>query len=116
MTDKYTKAKDYLGKTVSVKVDRPLGSKHPKHEIYYGVNYGFVPETLSPDGKELDAYILGVFVPVTEFTGKCIAFVHRTNDNDDKLVIAPEERNFSEEEIKALVEFQERFFESVILR
>lgn len=116
MTDKYTQAKDFLGKTVNVKVDRLLCSKHPKHEIYYGVNYGFVPNTLSPDGKELDAYILGVFTPATEFTGKCIAIIHRTNDNDDKLVVVPEERSFSDEEIKALVEFQERFFESVILR
>jgi len=85
-----------LGKTVSVKVDRPIGSKHPKHEIYYGVNYGFVSGTLSPDGKELDAYILGVFVPMTEFTGKCIAIIHRTNDNDDKLIVAPEGRDFSD--------------------
>lgn len=116
MANQYTKAESYLGKIVSVKVDRPLGSKHPKHEIYYGANYGFVPNTLSPDGKELDAYVLGVFTPVTEFTGKCIAIIHRTDDNDDKLVIVPEERNFSDEEIKVLIEFQERFFESVIIR
>ncbi len=116
MVNQYTKAESYLGKTVGVKVDRPLGTKHPKHEIYYGVNYGFVPDTLSPDGKELDAYILGVFAPMTEFTGKCIAIIHRTNDNDDKLVVAPEGRNFSDEEIKVLVEFQEKYFESTILR
>ena len=116
MTNQYTKAESYLGKTVSVKIDRLLGSKHPKHNIYYLANYGYVSGTMAEDGEELDVYVLGVFTPITEFTGKCIAVVHRTNDNDDKLIVVPKGRNFSDEEIKVLTEFQERFFESIILR
>ena len=38
------------------------------------------------------------------------------NDDDDKLVIVPEGREYSDEQIDALVEFQEQFFEHVILR
>ena len=67
-------------------------------------------------GKELDCYILGVFEPVKTFKGKCIAVLHRVNDNDDKLIIAPEGKDYSDDAIRALTEFQERFFESIIIR
>lgn len=42
---------NYLNQNVRVKVDRPLGSKHPKHGFIYPVNYGFVPDTISGDGE-----------------------------------------------------------------
>ena len=108
-------AKDYLGKKVLVQMDRPLGSKHPKHGFTYMVNYGFIPNTISGDGEELDAYVLGVFEPLDEFEGKVIAIIHRINDNDDKLVVVPMDKDYSEA-IRALTEFQEGFFESTILR
>ena len=43
---------DYIGKIIGVKIDRELGSKHPKHGFIYPVNYGFVPNTISGDGEE----------------------------------------------------------------
>ena len=107
---------NYLNQNIKVKIDRPLGSKHPKHGFIYPVNYGFVPDTISGDGEELDCYVLGVFEPLNEFTGKCIAIIHRINDNDDKLIIVPENRNFSNKEIDVLIEFQERFFKHEIIR
>lgn len=109
-------ANNFLGKIVKIKVDRPLGSKHPKHGFIYPVNYGYVPNTISGDGEELDAYILGAFEPLDEFTGKCIAIIHRTNDNDDKLIVVPEDKTYSDDEIMSLTEFQERFFTSIIIR
>ena len=109
-------ANNFLGKIVKIKVDRPLGSKHPKHSFIYPVNYGYVPNTISGDGEELDAYILGAFEPLDEFTGKCIAIIHRTNDDDDKLIVVPEDKTYSDAEIMALTEFQERFFTSIIIR
>ena len=108
--------KDYLGKTIYIKIDRPLNSKHPKHGFVYPVNYGYVPGTISADGEELDAYLLGVNEPVEEYTGKCIAIIHRTNDDDDKLIIVPEEKQFNDEEINKLTDFQEQYFEHVIWR
>ncbi len=107
---------DYLGKSVSIVIDRKLGTKHPKHGFIYMVNYGYVPNTISGDGEELDAYLLGVFEPVDEFIGKVIAVIHRTNDDDDKLVVVPENREYSDDAIRALTEFQEQYFESVIIR
>ena len=107
---------DYLDKALEVKIDRPLGSKHPKHGFIYPVNYGYVPNTVSGDGEELDAYLLGVFEPVEEYEGECIAIVHRTNDNDDKLVVVPIGKDYSDDAIDALTEFQEQYFEHEIIR
>ena len=109
-------AKDFIGQTVTVEMDRPLGTRHPKHRFMYCVNYGFIPGTVSGDGEELDAYLLGVFEPVQNYIGKCIAVIHRINDDDDKLVVVPEGKEYTNEQIRALTEFQERYFESQIIR
>jgi inorganic pyrophosphatase len=107
--------KNYLGKVVDVVIDRPLGSRHPKHGFTYEVNYGYVPGTKSADGEELDVYVLGVAKPLKKFSGKCIVIIHRTDD-DDKLVIVPKGGDFSDEEIEKLVEFQEKWFTHKIIR
>ena len=112
----YTKNQNYIGKIVEVKIDRKMGSKHPTYEFIYPVNYGYVPNTISGDGEELDCYVLGVFEPIDIFKGKCIAVIHRLNDNDDKLIVVPDDLSYTNEQIKALTEFQERFFDSEILR
>ena len=108
--------REYLGKILNIEIDREYGSKHPKHGFIYPVNYGYVPNTVSGDGEELDCYLLGVFEPVKSFRGKCIAIVHRTNDNDDKLIIVPENKEYTDDAINALVEFQEQYFEHIIIR
>ena len=108
--------KKYLGKKVLVKMDRPLGCIHPKHGFVYPVNYGYIPNTISGDGEELDAYVLGEHSPLETFEGVVVAIIHRTNDNDDKLVVMKEGRNYTDEQIRALTEFQEQWFESVIIR
>lgn len=108
--------KEYLNKEVDVIVDRPLATKHPKHGFIYMLNYGYIPNTISGDGEEIDAYLLGEFESVTISKGKVIAIIHRTNDNDDKLVVSVNGKNYSDDAIRALTEFQERYFESVIIR
>ena len=104
------------GKSIDVVIDRPLGSCHPEYGNIYPINYGYVPNTMSGDGKELDCFIIGVFNPLTKYTGKCIAVIHKLNDNEDKLVIAPEGKDYSNDAIEALVEFQERWFEHKLIR
>lgn len=108
--------RDYLNKEINVIIDRPLGTKHPKYDFIYLINYWYIPHTLAWDGEEIDAYILWVFEPVHEFKGKCVAIIHRINDNDDKLIIVPKDKYYNDEQIKALTEFQERFFQSKIIR
>ena len=105
-----------IGQIVKVVVDRPLGSVHPKHkDLIYSVNYGYVPDVITADCEEQDAYILGIDEPVAEFVGKIIAIIHRKNDIEDKWVVAPKNMSFSKEEIADLVEFQEKFFDTEIL-
>lgn len=104
----------FLGTEVTVQMDRPMGSTHPKHGFLYPVNYGFVPNTKAPDGEEIDAYVLGVFEPVDEFRGICIAIIKREDDDDDKLVIVPKDIFLTKEEIRTLTNFQEQFFKSTI--
>ena len=107
--------KSYLGKTVTVSIDRPIGSVHPKHDdIVYPVNYGFIPKVLGGDGEELDVYLLGVDAPVKEYTARIIGIVHRHNDVEDKLIAAPEGLNFTVEEIMEAVKFQEQYYDSEI--
>jgi inorganic pyrophosphatase len=111
-----TDPKSFLGKSIKVTMDRPLGSKHPKHGFEYFVNYGYVSGTASPDGEELDAYVLGVNKPLLEFVGRCIAVIHRTNDDDDKLVVVPDGIAMTDEEIRSATHFQEQWFKSEIIR
>ena len=108
--------KDYLGKAVYVVIDRPLGAKHPEYHYTYPVNYGYVPDTKMADGKELDVFVLGVDKPLESFLGECIAAIHRTNDDDDKLIVVPEGKTFSDKEIEKMVEFQEKWFRHKLLR
>jgi inorganic pyrophosphatase len=105
-----------IGKTVTVTVDRSLGSFHPKHpDIYYPINYGYIEGIIAPDGEEQDAYILGVDAPVKEFTGKVIAIIHRKDDVEEKWVVAPDGASFSKEDIEKLTHFQEQYFDSLII-
>lgn len=104
-----------LGRTVKVVVDRPLGSCHPRHnDIRYPVNYGYIPGIMATDGAEQDAYILGVDKPVSEFTGKVIAIIHRFDDVEEKWVVAPEDIRLTKEEIAQRVAFQEQYFQTEV--
>lgn len=105
----------YLGKTVQIKIDRPIGSTHPQYpDMVYPINYGYIPGTESGDGEEADVYLLGVDKPVQEYTAKVIAVVYRTDDKENKLVAAPEEMYFHAAEIRKAIHFQERFFRTHI--
>lgn len=110
--------KKFLNKMVTVIIDRPMGSRHPKYKkLYYVQNYGYIPNTKAPDGDELDAYVLDVFEPIKKSIGRCIAIIHRINDDDDKLVVVPDGFFYTDEQIVALTEFQEKpLFKSIIIR
>lgn len=108
--------KSFLGKEVEVTIDRPMGSKHPKYNFIYEVNYGYIKDIIAPDGEELDAYYLGVNSPLEKAKGKVIAIIHRADNDDDKLVVVPEGISLSDEEISKQVDFQEKWFKSSVVR
>lgn len=110
------RASSYIGKLVKAQIDRPMNSKHPKHGFVYPINYGFIPNTISGDGDEIDCYIVGIEKPIESFEGRCIAIIHRLNDDDDKLIIVPDGKDFTDEEIRKQTYFQEQYFESEIIR
>ncbi|MGY0497082.1 inorganic diphosphatase [Nocardia sp. FBN12] len=110
-------ARGYLGRSVELTIDRPLGSRHPVHGFRYEANYGFVPGTTAPDGDELDGYFLGEPEPLAAASGVCVAVIHRSGDDDDKLIVIPAESEIpSDGDIAAAVEFQEIPGRYVILR
>lgn len=112
-----TLAKPFLNQIVEVVVERPLGSEHPKWEGYiYPINYGYIPNTLAPDGKELDGFILKVDQPLEKFTGRVVAIIHRLNDDDDKLIVIPDGETITNEEIDKMTYFQEKYFKHEIIR
>ena len=82
-----------IGTTVTVTVDRPLGSYHPEYkDMYYPVNE-----------------------PVGKFTGEIIAIVYRKDDIEEKWVVVPDGVTFSKEEIRRQIHFQEQYFDSEIV-
>jgi len=116
MEERKALARSYLGKTVHIGIDRPIGYVHHKgkYDLVYPINYGYIPGVLGGDGEEMDVYLLGVNVPVKEFDARIIAIVHRENDIEDKLVGAPEGMTFTADEIAAAVYFQEQYYCSYI--
>ena len=105
-----------LGKIVTVTVDRPLGSYHPDYpDLYYPVNYGYIEGTVAGDGEEIDAYVLGIDTLVSELRGRVVAIIHRKNDTEDKLVVAPDNIKLTEKEILDRTFFQERYFDIEII-
>ena len=106
----------YLGRTVTVEIDRPIGFvHHTKGEtLHYTVNYGFLPGVMGGDGDEQDVYVLGVTEPLERFTGRIIGAIRRRDDNEDKLVAAPEGMVFHQAQIAEQVHFVERYFDSRI--
>lgn len=109
-------ARQYLGKEVEVVMDRPLGSKHPKHGFVYEANYGFIEGVQAPDGEDLDAYYLGVGEPLARAKGVCIAIAHRKDNDDDKLIVVSHGTEMTDDEIVAAIRFQEQWFDTEIVR
>lgn len=109
-------AQSFLNQTIEVIIDRSLGSTHPKWKFKYPVNYGYLPEIFAPDGEELDAYVLKVDQPLEKFVGRVVAIIHRLDDDDDKLVVIPDNETITDEEINQMTYFQEQFFQHQIIK
>ena len=112
--------KDYssiIGTTVKGKIDRPLGSAHPRHpEMIYPINYGYVSDVFAGDGAEQDVYIFGTDQPIHEYEGKVIAVYHRLNDCEDKWIVSLDDLPHSDKEILEKISFQEQYFMGELYR
>lgn len=108
--------RSYLGKTVEVVIDRPIGHVHVTKGVTlrYTINYGYLPGVTGGDGEEQDVYILGVEEPLERFTGRVIGAIRRLDDNEDKLVAAPEGMLFHQGQIAEATWFVEKYFTGTI--
>lgn len=119
----------------TVRVERPLGSTHPEYpDTVYTVNYGYIEGIEKRNGQKQYAYIIGVDIPLEQFTGKKTAVVHRhsisgstvcgtpcsaacgtSSDASDTIwIIAPDNIPFTIQQIEAFVHFQEQYYDSHI--
>ncbi len=108
---------DIIGKIVSGKIDRPLGSSHPRYpDMIYPINYGYVDDIYAEDGEKQDVYLLGIDTPVTEFIGRVIAVYRRIEDVEDKWIVSYNGEDLSDEQILKQIHFQEQYFRGRLLR
>lgn len=105
-----------IGRSVSGRIDRPMGSRHPRAGFLYPVNYGYVDGVSAMDGDAQDVYLLGVDAPMETFTGKIIAVYHRFDDVEDKWIVTPDGSDIPDEEILRRIHFQEQFFHGRLCR
>lgn len=108
--------KKFIGKKVHVYIDRPIGSKHPKFDTLYKVNYGYIKNIKALDNEYQDVYVVGINDPIKEFDGIVYAIINRTNDDEDKLIVVKDGNNYSNEEIENYISFQEKYFKHKIIR
>ena len=105
-----------IGSSVTVTMDRPIGTAHPKHpEIVYPINYGYIEGLIGGDGEEQDVYVLGESKPLKTFDGKVIAVVHRYDDDECKWVACKAGESYTAQEIMDIINFQEQFHSSEIV-
>ena len=103
----------WLGRSVDMKFDRPVGFQSKPEYTPYPINYGFIENIYSLDGGEVDCYYLDSDEPLNEASGKVVAVVKRFDDVENKLVVS--NQNHSKEEIHDAINFIEQYFDSIIL-
>ena len=117
LEERHAQVESYLGKVVSIGIDRPIGYVHHKgaKTLVYPINYGYIPGVLGGDAEELDVYLVGVDTPVQEYTGRIVGIVYRADDVEDKLVMAPEGVTLTAAEMAEAVRFQEKYYHTTVV-
>lgn len=106
-----------LNTKVNIEIDRPIGTLHPKREnIYYPINYGFVPGLMGGDDEEQDVYVIDSKVKKKSAKVKIIGIVMRLDDVESKWIgVEDENLSYSKSEIESIINFQEQYYETFIL-
>lgn len=119
-TKEEVEMKSLIGMELDAIITRPIGTVHPRYkDIIYEVNYGVVKDFELKDGRDLKTYIVGESMPTElngTYHGKVLAILHRLNDENDRIIIAPIGRTLSDDEIISKTEFAEQYFVSEIIR
>ena len=117
LEQRHAQVEGYLGKTVDIEIDRPIGYEHHKgaKTLLYPINYGYIPNVLGGDGEELDVFLLGVDKPVSRFTGAIVGIAYRADDVEDKLIMAPAGVTFTASEMAKVILFQEKYYDTTVV-
>jgi inorganic pyrophosphatase/N-acetylglutamate synthase-like GNAT family acetyltransferase len=110
----YLLGRKYLGKSVSVAVDRPYGSLHPHNpDVLYPLNYGYIENFAGEqDGEFQDAYVYGPEEPVEKFTGIVYGIIfHKDSEHSRWIVTAPGTIP-SHDNIIQTVAFEEQYYDT----
>ncbi|MBE6130338.1 MAG: inorganic pyrophosphatase [Erysipelotrichaceae bacterium] len=84
--------------------------------MIYPINYGYIKEITAADSEYQDVYVLGEESKIDYCVGKVIAIVERKNDLEDKLVVSTKDKEYTIDEIKELINFQEKYFKYKIYK
>ena len=116
LSERHEQVEGYLGKTVKIEIDRPIGYVHRKGEktLVYPINYGYIPDVLGGDDEELDVFLVDVDEPVSTYEGRIIGIVYRADDVEDKLIMAPEGVSLTASQMARAVYFQEKYYKTTI--
>ena len=107
----------YLGKTVDIEIDRPVGYVHHKNDrtLIYPINYGYIPGVLGGDGEELDVYVLGTDEPRQRLCVRIVGIAYREDDAEDKLIASVCEEKYTAEQMAEAIAFQERYYHTTVV-
>jgi hypothetical protein len=102
---------------INIEIDRPIGTLHPKREnIYYPINYGFVPGLMGGDDEEQDVYVIDSKVKTKSTKVKIIGIVMRLDDIESKWIgVEDDNANYSRSDIESKIDFQEQYYKTIIL-
>jgi inorganic pyrophosphatase len=108
----YLLGREYIGKTVTVIVDRPYGSFHPHNpDVLYPLNYGFIDENTDEDAEFHDAYIYGPEEPLESFKGTVIGMIcHK--EGPSRFIVGRIGEQFDPKDVMETVAFEEQYYDT----
>ncbi|MBQ7992110.1 MAG: GNAT family N-acetyltransferase [Solobacterium sp.] len=108
----YLLGREYLGRTVTVTVDRPYGSFHPHNpNVLYSLNFGYVDELISDDGEFVDAWIYGLYEPAETFRGSVIGIIYH-KDGPSRFIVGRIGETYRKEDVMDAVAFDEQYYDT----
>ncbi|MBR3348667.1 MAG: GNAT family N-acetyltransferase [Solobacterium sp.] len=112
MPMEYLLGREYIGKTVTVIVDRPYGSFHPHHpDVLYPVNYGYVNELIDGDGEFQDAYVYGPQEPLESFKGTVAGIVYH-KDGPSRFIVTRTGETVDPKRIIETLAFEDQYYDT----
>jgi mutator protein MutT len=105
--------------TVTVKIDHPLGSTDEDNpSIVYPINCGYVERDceIGQNGEfsRQEAYVLGVDVPLDEFTGVLTAVARRKDDANSVWLVVPENIHYTRQQLEEMIYFSEQYYDGFV--